>query len=130
MDSDELDAVEVSNELLGYNGYVFDGHITNDDTTQINDDEENNKIPYTPDNNLEEQGSDIMEYKKEPTCSDDVVITTEDKEMISDIQSDVAGKFTLYGVTQSDTKGLITLDSLLDFFVTKRHEIGPLFSLL
>ena len=39
LDSGGLDAVEADDVLLGYNGNVFDGNITNDDTTQTNDEE-------------------------------------------------------------------------------------------
>jgi len=50
----EMDAMETNNELLGYNGNMFDGNVTNDDTTQTNDDEENDsfncEVPCTANN--------------------------------------------------------------------------------
>ena len=39
----------------------------------------------------------VMECKEEQTCSSEIVITTEDK-VISDILSDVAGKFGVCGM--------------------------------
>ena len=52
----EMGAMETNNELLGYNGNMFDGNITNDDSTQTNDDEENDLSDYC---NLNDQDSNV-----------------------------------------------------------------------